>query len=403
MTELALNPILSVRTLASNGMTTNIQSADPKKEKSIKISSYLKKKNPKFFLKVEDLLINEKKLDQIDLTESETKKLEEAQVLVRRDEFSHFPRFKCQVDTDTVQEMEGDANFDAEQWIINPDISFSPSFSPPIEAIQRCHNLRIDQVIERSQRNHVWIKDYITHAWWPYSVGDKLLVKMDGNSTGSIDFYGLTGKELQILKTIHFIIPADHQKIRKQAVATQSSQYKGSGSIHLKNLVNPIIQRALARYLKSLKKEGFLRWGDFQSGRRYWAHNEVINRYVQAQLCDYLCEVVQEPWTPAFSYYVSYQDGSSLKKHIDRPQASLSLSLLIDFGKEDSSLEDSWPIYVEKEEGSDEYHEYVVGTGNASLFEGAKHVHYRLPIPKGHYSMSMLFHFIRSDFTGRVI
>ncbi len=132
-------------------------------------------------------------------------------------------------------------------------------------------------------------------------------------------------------------------------------------------------------------------------------HNDNINRFLQSQLYLYISEIVQEEWRPAFTYYVSYKSKSSLKKHLDRSQASLSLSLLIEYGDEDGAKTDDWPFYIEKEKGSDTYYKYIIGEGNAGLFLGNDYVHYRLPIPEGRYSMSMLMHFIPEDFKGKIL
>jgi len=199
------------------------------------------------------------------------------------------------------------------------------------------------------------------------------------------------------------ILIKNHCQLRAKHIKEAQKKFSNNNSLHIKNMINPHVRVALKNYLEKIQSEGFLRFGDFQSFNRYWAHNETVNRYVQAQLSEYISEIVKEIWVPAFSYYVCYREGSSLKKHLDRSQASLSLSLLIEYGNKEEYLADQWPIYIEKEVGSDTYNEMHIGKGNAGLFMGNEFVHYRLPIAKDHYSMSMLFHFVPTIFAGKIL
>lgn len=397
---LILNPFLSTRNFESNSILTNIQTAAPKKGNSLRFCSFLLKKDREYFSKVKDLIFERKEIDSIAFTELEKNHLEEVNVLISPNQTSIYPKYSCPVE---VGSTSAEGLESAQKWIVSPEIVFSSMANPPIEVLQKCQNMRVDLAFDTRVETNVWIKDSLTGAWWPYLLSSHLYQIAKKITSNAILVSDLSEEEIKVLSTIHFLVSSGHLERKKKTLEKHISAYKKYKSIHLKDMINPFVREALKNYLKSLENEGFLRFGDFQTNRRFWAHNEVINRFVQAQLCDYISTVVDEAWVPAFTYYVSYQDGSDLKKHIDRSQASLSLSMLIEYGDSSGPKADSWPLFVEKEKGSDTYNEIYIGKGNGVLFEGTDFVHYRLPIPEGHYSMSMLFHFVKAGFSGKLL
>jgi hypothetical protein len=379
MSNLVLNPQLSIRSFENNGAVVNIQTAAPKMNSSIKIKSFLKTKLKDDFKSLVEILQGEKVQISSELEEH----LKSNNILIKEEEVSSFPKYICSPSSPLDKSETSDT-------VLNPNIQFSRP--KEIEAMNENYYEGFDSA------SNIWVQDSFTNVWWPYAIKEELVEAISENKIKSLNH-----NEKALLSEIGILLPKSYEQMNKAKLKQLQNEYQNNNSVHITKLINSHTRTALARYYKELEKQGFLRLGDFQSYNRYWAHNDNMNRFLQAQLYPIISKIVQEEWRPAFSYYVAYKSGSSLKKHIDRSQASLSLSLLIEYGNEQGEAHDDWAFYVEKEKGNDEYYEYIIGKGNAGLFLGNDYVHYRLPLKKDHYSMSMLMHFVPLEFEGKML
>lgn len=182
------------------------------------------------------------------------------------------------------------------------------------------------------------------------------------------------------------------------------SQFQQSGSCYVKNIIPASKQRDIADYFWQLCQEGLLRKGDSVCKERLWSHNERLSRLIQFQLAGLVSKITQREYKPAFTYFVSYRDEAKLKKHKDREEASISMSILVDYGcLEDNifrPLKDQWPLYVEDKSQKGTFKNFTIGVGSAALFNGTMLYHYRDPIPKHHISQNMLLHFVPKEYEG---
>ena len=161
--QMRLNPLISIRTFQSQKTVLNIQTAAPKKDSSIKIYSFIKSKDEIFFDKVEKILLNQDNTIIATLTKKEFDILVTSNILIKDNEKSNFPKYICSV----KKPVRVNA---VERPILNKNSFFSSLKCPPMEVAQRCPNARFDLAFGSLAGESLWVKEYITGAWWPYSL-----------------------------------------------------------------------------------------------------------------------------------------------------------------------------------------------------------------------------------------
>lgn len=388
MSELILNPLLSYRYFEKNDEILNIQTAAPKKKDSVCIGNFTRKSSASLVLSI--LKLKTKRLDVADLSQKTKDQLIKKNIIIKKKEVSKLKKFEC-------SPKKSFYSYQVNSVYFNNDILILNNASLPTELIELFKDedflsfMNLDGAI-------TWVKDPLSKVWWPYKLSEKQNRLIKSGEITKID-----EQTKQLFLELKILISKDIDTEITKVVSDYKKNYQKNNSIIINQLINPHVRTSLVSYYKNLENEGFLRYGDNQSLNRYWAHNDRMNRFFQIQLAPFISEVVGRKWQPAFTYYVSYKPKASLKKHIDRSQAGLSISLLLEYGDHEGSKDDNWPFFIEKEIGSDAYHKYIIGKGNAGLFLGNQYAHYRLPIQKNHYSMSMLMHFIPEDFKGKVL
>jgi len=160
--------------------------------------------------------------------------------------------------------------------------------------------------------------------------------------------------------------------------------------------LHPYETAALRRHLRHRIRTGAFPLGDVRVTRRHHAHNEPMLRAYQERLLPMVTAIVDAPVKPSYAYLSAYTEGSMLPPHRDRAQCEYTITLQVDYTPE-PALEAAWPIRLELPDA-----ELIVfqSLGDALLFAGREHVHYRDTLPAGHISTSMLLHYVDLDFEG---
>jgi hypothetical protein len=86
-----------------------------------------------------------------------------------------------------------------------------------------------------------------------------------------------------------------------------------------------------------------------------------------------------------------------LPKHVDREQCEFSLTMAIDYTPEPVA-ECPWPLKLELADGG--LATIFQALGDALLYRGRERPHFRDPLPDGHTSTSIFFHYVPEDFDG---
>jgi hypothetical protein len=160
--------------------------------------------------------------------------------------------------------------------------------------------------------------------------------------------------------------------------------------------LHPYHVAALRRYLRNCIRIGAFPFGDPQVTRRYYAHNDPVLRVCQERLLPLVTHVVGVPIKRSYVYLSAYTPDSVLPPHRDRSQCQYSITLQVDYTPE-PALETGWPIRLTLPDVEVTVYQSL---GDALVFAGCQHVHFRYSLPPGHISTSVLLHYVDSAFEG---
>ena len=188
-------------------------------------------------------------------------------------------------------------------------------------------------------------------------------------------------------------------RTKEEIISRAAALFRARGYAPLQDLLHPFHVAALRRYYRYQLRTGAITLGDRQSARRYAAHNEPVARFFHHQIAPLLSAVAGEPLKPSYVYFASYLSGAELKKHTDREQCEFSLTFCLDFSPE-PALATPWPISLDTSRGALTVYQTL---GDGLAYRGTRLPHYRAPLPAGHTSTSIFFHYVREDFAGSLL
>jgi hypothetical protein len=242
------------------------------------------------------------------------------------------------------------------------------------------------QAAEAGQCRPFWLEDDLAR---------RLLLAQSNSRTGI-----LSTQECQSLRRARIlIVPLDESKEHaawEARIAQNRLRFQKYGYTAVDGLLHPFHVGELRRYFRRMIRRGRINLGDFQSSRRYVAHNEPVTRFFHLQLTETVAQLVGEPVRSSYVYFASYQGGAKLKRHTDREQCEFSVTFCLDYAPEPPGAT-PWPLRLETERGHVTVHQAL---GDALLYKGRELPHSRERLPDGHTSTSIFFHYVRADFKG---
>jgi hypothetical protein len=252
------------------------------------------------------------------------------------------------------------------------------------------------------QRTVAWVRDPATSSVHPFWLGPRLEALVSRLRPGEPE-HDAFPKDMQRLLADAGILTAEDEAERRLAewsaiVEKRAQVFRERGYVPLSNLIHPFNLAALRRYYRSAIRRGTIRLGDEQSSRRYVAHNESVARFFHHQIANAVSAVVGEAIKPSYVYLASYLSGAELRKHTDRQQCEFSVSLCLDFSPE-PQLATSWPLRLDTSEGTVTVYQ---GLGDGLVYRGTRVPHYRHTLAAGHTATSIFFHYVPSEFAGRL-
>jgi hypothetical protein len=246
----------------------------------------------------------------------------------------------------------------------------------------------------------VWIKDPGNDALQPFWLGPELSTMLAGAQPGDPAPSTLSPQARCTLIMANLLVPDDyasHQRRQWAEIASVTgAQFQSQGYAPVGRLIHPFHIAALRRYYRHQLRTGKLHLGDSQSPRRYIAYNDPVARFFHHQLAAAVTAFAGEPVKASYVYLASYQPGAILEKHTDREQCEFSVTLCLDYSPEPRTAT-PWPLHLHKKSGTVTVFQAI---GDALLYRGCKLPHSRDPLPEGHTSTSIFFHYVREDFAG---
>lgn len=166
----------------------------------------------------------------------------------------------------------------------------------------------------------------------------------------------------------------------------------------LAGLLHPRMVDALRARYRALVAEGYAGFDEALGRNRFCMHNEPVARVIHRALAPLVSSVAGEAVKPSYVYLGGYREGAVLVPHRDRDQCPISVSLLIDYEPTPAS---QWPLRVElPRPGGPAVFEAYQSPGDGVFFDGTKLIHHRPPLPAGHRSTSLFFHYVPARFEG---
>lgn len=232
----------------------------------------------------------------------------------------------------------------------------------------------IHNLFDRGQPDSIiWMRHSNSQVWWPF--------KSISPHTDSIINYILSKKPNTNHKMFPIKKPIEH--------------WLTPNVVYIDSLLSDIELTRLTNYYMDLKNTGYLQFGDKQTARRYWAHNESVCRFMHYQMADIAFKLTSLALSPTFCSVLIYEENSDLRCHLDRCEAEFTLSLQLAYFIQGRRCTNSWPISVERIPNSSQYWTGLVRNGSAIAFFGKDHRHYRSTLPDGHSSLILCFHFAK--------
>lgn len=350
-------------------------------------------------------------LDPIkDISSDERELLQAYAILVKQNDVPKLPCFAC--DLDEVEPDLNDFNFDS--LYVNPTFRYEPFDLRTFAATLHEKHLSPYQP-------SAWIRTQVTEiemGYWlspeqgecvsQFVPGEKLDEKIEGSLLRKlIAARVLVSDEM---------IEADSRNW-SVAVERARGEFASNGYTVVRSLLPEHQMSAMQSFYRQYVAEGFMPFGDAQVPGRYREHNEPLAMFLHGNLLPLMSLVVGSDIRLSYVYAASYKDGAVLNPHTDREQCEYSISFQVDYEPEPQDGISPWALYVEplKHEGplpssgismgwdqtnigaASELH---LANGDGLFYKGRELVHYREPLPAGHRSTSLFFHFVPADFEG---
>lgn len=182
--------------------------------------------------------------------------------------------------------------------------------------------------------------------------------------------------------------------------STAATRLRDDGLVVLRDLFSPAFSQTLRRYCRAALEQGYLLQDTAEETQRWGQHDNPVLRAVHRALQPLISEVTLRaghgPCEASYSYLAIYPRAARLSAHVDRPQCRWNLSVAL--GSSPSvAREESWPIFVAAPGGTARL---ALGIGDAVLYSGTEHEHWREELEVADSVSVGLFHFVDVGFDG---
>jgi hypothetical protein len=314
-----------------------------------------------------------------------------------------LPKFRCRLDEQPHHLVPGHYLPDwpgesgaAAPLVMNPHACFTrdgkvPPHRPGIAPLLGDFALEGDLV---------WITEPGSGALQPFCLEHKLAHTLAAVRPGDPVPPNLPPEVRRVLTMADVLVPVDWAESRRRtwnaAVTHRRAQFQEEGYVPVTRLIHPFHVAELRRYYRYLLRTGGMRLGDKQCPGRHVVHNDGVARYFHHQLTAAVAALVGEPVKPSYVYVASYREGARLEKHTDREQCEFSITFCFDYAPEPPRAT-PWPLHLETPSAKVTVFQSL---GDGLLYRGRELPHFRDPLPVGHSSASIFFHYVRESFAG---
>ncbi|MBK8812983.1 MAG: hypothetical protein IPN69_19945 [Acidobacteria bacterium] len=411
--KLTVNPYLQVLTL--DGLEDSFTLVAPTPRRGLQTLRISKPEYPNLYeLFIE---LSQTRLDFLDVARDidriERDLLEQNGVLVKVREVPQRPLFFCLLDE--IEALPYDLGISS--LIVNPSFRIQP-----IDLANLTKWVTQDGLSARAES--VWLTEPITEievGYWLNSDQSAVLSRFKAGEKPPLPIDAhLIGKliKAKILTTLD-LLEEKRQEKNEIVEAARTAHAKDKYAI-VRQCLPKVQMAAMRRYYRQYVEQGFMPFDDSQS-MRFYQHNEPLARFFHRNLTTLMSLVVGHEVIPSYVYAGAYVEGADLKPHVDRAQCEFSISFQVDYLPESDDHISPWALFL-KHPGVDlegafdiRSEEFPAGnqiddpntavylkSGDGLVYRGRELVHYRYPLPKGHRSISLFFHYVSKDFQGQL-
>ena len=207
-----------------------------------------------------------------------------------------------------------------------------------------------------------------------------------------------------------------------QNLETARQNFAAKKYVVLSEILPPHYMSAMRRFFRAYIKNGFMPFKDCGVINRFYQHNLPLACFFHRNLTKLMSIIVGGEVKPSYVFAASYIDEADLLPHIDREQCEYSISFQVDYQAEITGEVSPWDLYLSPLELADIQDSAIfrwenyradnpnhkksekirLNSGDGLFYKGRELVHYRHPLPKGHSSTSIFFHYVAKDFAGKL-
>jgi hypothetical protein len=317
-----------------------------------------------------------------DLTAEETSLLENHGVLVRSDNIPEQPLFACKLeDVPLDPQMSGDL-------VVNPTLEVHPFDLAKFRSL-----------VLRNLSPHgatAWVNDPETEMRWGYWLGADEADLIQRLEPGAAIDGRLDHADAARLYAARILIDPTGGVDRRIAIEQAAAKFGRDRYAVLNDLIGPAQLKALQSYFRRYSDQGFMIFGDGQVPLRFAQNDNPVAAIIHQGLVPIMTKLAGVAIRPTYSYSVVYMEGAELKPHTDREACVYSFSFQLDYSPASENGVSPWALYLSTEKQTDPKRDLAVHLANGSClaYMGRELTHYRTPLPKGHRSTSLFFHYV---------
>jgi hypothetical protein len=322
-----------------------------------------------------------------DLNSHQAALLEEHGVLVTEDNVPQQPLFSCMLkDVPTSDALP-------DEMIVNPTIEFRPFDLTQFRSLAANHL--------SPHAPTVWINDPDSGVRWGYWLGADEAEVIRQFNAGDRAGLELAPDMASRLFAARILIDGSGERAsdRKRAIDDAAEEFQRDRYAVLENIVEPTQLGALQSYFRRYAEQGFMVLGDGQVPLRFAQNDEPVAAIIHHSLTSMMSRLAGVAVRPTYSYTAVYIGGADLKPHTDRGECVFSFSLQVDYSPAPDTGISPWALYLARHDDPNRIDPATdvaihLANGSCVAYMGQELVHYRTPLPEGHRSMSLFFHYV---------
>jgi hypothetical protein len=386
--NLIVNPLAAIEVAESDKLLTG----GPVPGRGMKTLEISAVESPRIYELFRELsVVGLSQLDiQADLGEEDVRLLSDHGVLVEAGNVAERPLFSCMLDDVDASPLPNSTRLS-----INPSVKFHPF------DLTNFRSWMQDRHISPHNAT-VWVTDPETRMRWGYWLAADQANVIDSLIGGEASIQDLDPDLISRLFKARILVESEPSasSIITSTIDKAGEMFRRDRYAVITDLI-PIPQlRALQLYYRRFVDQGFMRFGDSQVERRFVAYGEPVAAMIHNASVSLMTRLAGHDVKPTYCYSAVYEEDARLDPHVDREACEYSFSVQLEYLPEPENGLSPWALYLSSSSSErievDPANDRAVHLPNGGFlaYKGRELVHYRTPLPKGHRSTSIFFHYV---------